>query len=82
MATSGGVRAGRAFVEAYLDASELERGLNRVAAKMKSFASGLKNVGADLMIIGAAFASLLTVGLRNLAAEEFAIRKMAACSPG
>jgi hypothetical protein len=76
MATSGGVRAGRAFVEAYLDSTQLERGLNRVASRMKTFASGLASVGTSMIAIGGAIMAPAILGAKALMAEEFEIRKM------
>ena len=66
MASAGGVRAGKAFVEAYLDASKLERGLNQALGTMRSFASGLKSIGTNMAVLGGAIIGPLLFGARAL----------------
>jgi hypothetical protein len=66
MASAGGVRAGKAFVEAYLDATALERGLNQALGKMKAFAAGLRQVGKSMAVAGSAIIAPLLFGARAL----------------
>ena len=66
MASAGGVRAGKTFVEAYLDASKLERGLNQALGTMRSFASGLKSIGTNMAVLGGAIIGPLLFGARAL----------------
>lgn len=61
---SGGIRAGKTFVEAYLDDSKLAAGLKAAEAKLKAWGSGVTAVGASLAGVGSA----ITTGFLGAAA--------------
>lgn len=53
MAASGGIRAGKAYVELLLK-DQLGAGLNKVAAKLKSLGDGISSIGKTMAAAGAA----------------------------
>lgn len=53
MAGANDIRAGRAFVEAYLDKTKLERGLKAVSGQLKAFGAGISSLGKKFMAMGA-----------------------------
>ncbi len=58
MASAGGIRAGRAFVEASLRDDPLRRGLRRLEARLRAFGASVQTIGARLAGVGAGLASL------------------------
>lgn len=54
MSGAGGIRAGRAYVELYADGSKLNAGLKRAQERLRAFSSALRNVGASMVLTGAA----------------------------
>ncbi|MBI1375801.1 MAG: phage tail tape measure protein, partial [Phycisphaera sp.] len=56
MASTQGIRAGRAFVELFADDSRLVRGLRRAERRLKVFGSNVGAVGRRVTAIGAAAA--------------------------
>lgn len=57
MAGSSGIRAGRTFVEAYLDDSRLQAGLRAASAKLKAFGSNVSGFGTGVTALGRDIAS-------------------------
>ena len=53
-ASAGAIRAGRAFIEMFLDKSQLERGLKQVQRRLATFGRTLQLAGGALMGFGAA----------------------------
>jgi len=59
LASTQGIRAGRAFVELFADDSKLVRGLRRVEKKLKAFGDGVRNLGLKMAGLGSAIAAPL-----------------------
>lgn len=74
---SGGIRAGRAFVEVFADDSKLARGLNRAQARLKSFGAGVESIGRGLIQSSAAVVASLTGSVLLLSKTGDALDKMA-----
>ena len=45
MASTKGIRAGRAFVELFADSRQLVRGLRAAERKLKAFGANIRNMG-------------------------------------
>ena len=54
MASTQGIRAGRAFVELFADDSKLVAGLRRASARLKAFGAALSGIGLKMPGLGAA----------------------------
>jgi len=54
LASTQGIRAGRAFVELFADDSKLVRGLRRAEKKLKAFGNSVRNLGLKIAGLGAA----------------------------
>jgi hypothetical protein len=67
MATSGAIRAGRAFIEVFLDDSLIPRGMRAVAGKLQQFGSTLRAQGLRMMLAGNALAAPLVFAVRTFA---------------
>ena len=65
MAESGAIRAGKAFVEAYLDRTRLTRDLATVQRQLQSFGLGVTAMGRRLMIVGGAILTPLLAATRQ-----------------
>lgn len=77
-ATSGGIRAGRAFVEIFADSSKLQSGLKSASAQLGKFGSSVTSIGTKFLAsgagIGAAFAlPLKLAGDFNETASKFGV---------
>ena len=59
MATTGAIRAGRAFVELFADDSQLQRGLKRASAKLKAWGASVGAMGRTMVTYGAAVAGAI-----------------------
>jgi tape measure domain-containing protein len=70
MASRKGIRAGRAYVEAWLDDSRVGRGLQRLRRRFDSFSAGLANIGTKLLGTGLAAGSLFAAPLKRAAEME------------
>jgi tape measure domain-containing protein len=70
MANRKGIRAGRAYVEAWLDDSAVARGLKRLRKRFDSFSAGLANIGTKLLGTGLAAGSLFAAPLKRAAEME------------
>jgi len=69
MAVSGAVRAGRAFVELFVDDSRFIRGLRRASGRLKAFGAGLRTVGFGMA--KAAAGVLIPLGYAGKAFADF-----------
>src|SRR5262245_13239823 len=67
--TSGAIRAGRAFVEAFLDASQLER-------QLKTVGKNIAKIGASLAGVGTAIAAPLVAATKHFLEAGDALSKM------
>ncbi len=67
MAGAGAIRAGGAYVEAYLDDSKLVRGLNAAKAKLQAFGAGISGIGTMIGGLGAAIEAPLTLAGHSFA---------------
>ena len=54
MASSQGIRAGKAFVELFADDTKLVRGLRAAEKRLKAFGAGVQSIGTKLFGLGAA----------------------------
>jgi hypothetical protein len=54
MASTQGIRAGRAFVELFADSRQLVRGLRRAEKRLKAFGDSIRNFGLELAGLGSA----------------------------
>ncbi len=52
MASKRGVEAGRAYVKAWLDDTEFQKGLTKLSGSLKSFGSKLSSIGKGMMALG------------------------------
>lgn len=59
MADLNAIRAGKAFVEAYLDDSKLRRGLKGIRAQFAAFGAGISSLGTKFSLLGAAIVTPL-----------------------
>lgn len=53
MADTGGIRAGKAFVEVYADRTKLDRTLKSISSDLKAFGAGISSLGKKFMVLGA-----------------------------
>ena len=65
MASSGAIKAGKAFVEIYADDSKLTRALNQQSRNLKKFGAGLAGIGAKMA--GAGLAGVAAFGATSVA---------------
>ncbi len=70
MATATGIRAGRAFVELFVDDARLVRGLRRAQAKLAAFGSSISRMGQQLLTAGTLAATPLALATRTFAGFE------------
>lgn len=63
-ANSGGVRAGKAFVELYADKSKLVRGLKSASQSLKSWGASVSSIGKTIAVAGAAMAAPLVASAK------------------
>lgn len=69
---AGAIRAGRAFVEMYVDSSLLDRGLQAAAQKVQAWGESIMAIGAKIAAAGGAILAPLTgaaVGFAAIGAE-------------
>jgi TP901 family phage tail tape measure protein len=77
-AKAGGIRAGAAFVEMWLNDARLTRGLKVLSLKLKAFGSSITALGTRFAMMGAGIALPLVMAVRHFASAGDAIHKMAA----
>ena len=70
MVSSGGIRAGRAYVELSADQSKLVRGLRRANARLRAFGGEVRKVGGALVKVGAVMGAPLLAGAKVFADFE------------
>jgi len=75
--TSGGIRAGRAFVELFADDSKLVRGLRAAEKKLKAFGQGIRNLGLKVIGLGAAILAPLAASAKFFSSYGDQVAKMA-----
>src|SRR3954467_12007976 len=68
MAESGGIRAGKAFVELFLK-NNLEKPLNVIAGRLKAFGQGVTDIGKRAAAMGAAITAPL-IAAAKLSADS------------
>ena len=78
MASSGGIRAGAAFVELYLNDNRMVRGLKRAQAKLRAFGAAVRATGMRMMAMGGAIAAPLLLAAKHFASAGDTIQKMSA----
>jgi len=77
-ATSGAIRAGRAFVELFTDNKKLVAGLRAAQQRLRAFGLGAIRAGGALIGVGAAVAAPLIGAVKNFAAVGDELNKMSA----
>ena len=77
MASTQGIRAGRAFVELFADDSKLVRGLRAAEKKLKAFGEGVRSLGLKVTGIGAAIGAPLAASARLFVGMGDSVAKMA-----
>ena len=76
MATSKGIRAGRAFVELFADDSKLVRGLKAAEAKVMAFGRSMQTLGKGMMALSGAVLAPLVGSAKVFANMGDAVAKM------
>jgi hypothetical protein len=76
-ATSGAIRAGRAFVELFADDSQLVRGLRSAEKKLKAFGAGIRNLGLKMAGVGTAAIAPMLGAAKAFSSMGDQIAKMA-----
>jgi len=77
MASTQGIRAGRAFVELFADDSKLVRGLRAAEKKLKAFGQGIRNLGLKIVGLGAAILAPLAASAKLFSGYGDQVAKMA-----
>ena len=77
MASTQGIRAGRAFVELFADDSQLVRGLRRAERKLKAFGASIRNLGLIAVGIGTAVLAPLAASAKLFSSYGDQVAKMA-----
>ncbi len=67
MATTSGIRAGRAFVELFADDTMLVRGLRRAEARIRKFGTKIQNIGRRLGTLGLAASIPFAISVKTFA---------------
>jgi len=75
MASSAQVRAGRAFVEFFLEDGPLQRGLKKVEAKVRRTGAQIANVGKRAFALGGALATPFIAGIKAAADMQETMNK-------
>lgn len=78
MATSKGIRAGRAFVELFADDKQLVRGLKAAQKKLKAWGKSIRAIGTRMFALGSAITAPLTGALTVFAQVGDSLDKMSA----
>lgn len=71
---TGAIRAGRAYVEAFLDSNKLDRGLKALRSKFAALGSSLQNIGLKSIMGGAGLAAPLALATNTFIGFDDAIR--------
>lgn len=75
-ATTGAIRAGRAYVEAFLDGTKLEKGLGKITDKLKRFSRSLGAIGGSLLGFAAVRLAPLVTSIKTFADSGDKLDKM------
>ncbi|MGD9856509.1 MAG: hypothetical protein AB7U20_16300, partial [Planctomycetaceae bacterium] len=78
MASSQGIRAGRAFVELFADDTKLVRGLKAAEKRLKAFGAGVQSIGTKLFGLGTAAVAPLLATTNVFASMGDQLAKMSA----
>lgn len=70
MPATGGIRAGRAFVELFVEDSRLVRGLRQAQRRLQAFGAAVRGLGTRLAGLGALMGAPLLAGTRVFADFE------------
>ena len=77
MASTKGIRAGRAFVELFADDSKLVRGLRRASRKLKAFGGAVSGIGVKMAAMGSAIVLPLVAATKVFLTLGDQLQKMA-----
>lgn len=77
MASAGGIRAGRAYVELTADDSKLAAGLRSAQRKLQAFGSSVRSIGTQVAAAGAAILAPLALMTKRFADTGDALTEMA-----
>lgn len=80
MASSRSVRAGRAFVEFFLEDNMLKRGLSIAERRMRQFGARVQNIGRSALTAGVGGLAATILPMRQMMAFDDAIRMTGAVS--
>ncbi len=72
-----GIRAGRAFVELFVDDKKLVRGLRRAEKKLKAFGQSIRNIGLKMAGLGAAMLAPMLAAAKAFSSMGDQVAKMA-----
>lgn len=78
MASSQGIRAGRAFVQLFADDTKLVRGLKAAEKRLKAFGAGVQSIGTKLFGLGSAAVAPLLAATNVFASMGDQLAKMSA----
>lgn len=73
---TGAIRAGRAFVEAYLDTGQLDKDITKLRGKFKRFSQQIGAIGGTIAGLGVAIVTPLAMAVKKLADTGFELRKL------
>lgn len=76
MASGSAIRAGRAFVELFLDDSRMQAGLKSAARRIQAFGAQVTRAGRGLLTIGAAVTGPLLAAAKHFASTGDELAKM------
>lgn len=82
MAAQGGIRAGRAFIEVFLDSSKVQAGLKRIGSRFKAAGASLARVGGMMVGGAGALAAPVALATKTYANFDDAMRRVEARSSG
>jgi len=77
VASTQGIRAGRAFVELFADDSKLVRGLRRAERKLRAFGDSVRNLGLKMAALGSAMLAPLAASAKLFSGYGDQVAKMA-----
>jgi len=78
MAASGGIRAGKAFVELGVKTAALEKGLRSAGKKLNAFGGSIRNMGAKIAGLGVGMAAPFAAATKIFMSMGDALDKMSA----
>jgi hypothetical protein len=82
MASAPGIRAGRAFVELFVDDSKLVRGLRRAEKRLKAFGDRIRNLGLKIAGLGTAMLAPLIAAAKAIVKVPVAACVEKVCEEG